>query len=87
MLQASVEAFGMFVTESLQASPFQSFLVLVFIHIASIAATSWLMVQWLVPGPFDQAIPSKKCSSCERADTMEAGGNDTASRSEEWDKK
>ncbi len=81
--QTNVEAFGRFVTGSFQASPIQSFLVLVSIFILSIAATSWLMLQCLALSPFDQAIPPKQCPSCDRADTMKAKGNDATSRSEE----
>lgn len=78
--QINGNAFGRFVTESFQANPMQSFLVLVFIFILSIAATSWLMVQWLAPGLSDRPIPPKKCPSCDRADTTKAWGDDTTSR-------
>ena len=81
-LQLNVEAFGMFVTESLQASPIRTFLVLVSIYLLSIAATSWLMVQWLAPGPSQRPSPPKQCPSCDRANTMKTEGNDTTSRSE-----
>ena len=81
-LQIYAEAFGMFVTESLQASPIRTFLVLISIHLLSIAAISWLMVQWLAPGPFQQPSTPKQCPLCGHADTRKTEGSDTTSRSD-----
>ena len=41
-------AFGSFASESLEASPIQSFFVLVFVFILSIGAISWFMVRTVV---------------------------------------
>lgn len=77
----TVDAFGKFVSESFEAGPIQSFLVLVVVFILSIVVTSWLMVQWLAPG---NAIPPTQCPSCGRADAAKAGScYEAASRSEE----
>ena len=79
------DKFGTFVRNSLETSPFQSFLVLVFIFILSIATTSWLMVQWLTPGPPNEAVSSKSGPSCGRAGTGKAGSDEATSQSEKWD--
>ena len=81
-LQINVEAFGMFVTESLQASPLRTFLVLVSIHLLSMVAFSYLIIQRLIAGPSHQPIPPKQCPLCGHAKTMKTEGNDTTSRSD-----
>lgn len=72
---------GRFVRESLETSPFQSFLVLAFIFILSIAATSWLMVQWLTLGPPNESVTSNSRPLCGRAGAVKAGSDDATSQS------
>ena len=79
----NVGKFGKFVRTSLETSPFQSFLVLVFIFILSVAATSWLMVQWLTPGPpNNEAVTPKSSPLCGRAGAVKAGSDDATSQGE-----
>ena len=69
-------SFGIFMIESLEAHPLQTFLILVSVFLLSIVATSWFAVQWL------ELDPSKQHLWSSNADTAEAKTSDTASRKE-----
>jgi hypothetical protein len=83
--QTILYSFGKFMCESIPTNPIRTFLVLVFIYMLSMVATSWLMVRWLASGNSDKVMPQKQCPSCGSADTMKAGSNDPTSRS--WNEK
>lgn len=76
----TLSAFGKFVSEVLESSPMQSFLVLVFVFILSLVVASWLMVQWWAPGPSSATIDPTQCG---RADAVKAGSYEAAWRSKE----
>ena len=75
-------SFGIFMIESLEAHPLQTFLILVSVFLLSIVGTSWFAVQWLELDPSKKASPEKQHLSSSSADTAEAKTSDTASRKE-----
>ena len=83
--QTILDPFGKFMSDSLEANPIRTFLVLVFILILCFVASSWVMVQWLASGTSNEVNPQKQYSSCSSADTVKARSKDTTSRS--WSKK
>ncbi|KAJ5128377.1 hypothetical protein N7448_002095 [Penicillium atrosanguineum] len=52
-----------FVSDSLEAAPFQTFLVLVLIYMLSLPVIGWIMTLWPL-FPSDEDSPHKVCPTC-----------------------
>lgn len=72
-LQNYAELFGTFITSNLEANPLRTFLALVAIFLASVVASSWVMLQFLAPSATAAGVapPAKRNLRSSRA---KAGG-------------